>query len=457
MLMLKSSYMFSARAEAFKPASSVDENQAEQPKITFENEAVEQFWTSLKPQQEHTAAHYEVFQRQLAEARLPLGVRHVLEAWNIELPETWQKTINQASLDEDGEPDFQLIADTLPAVGSRLSELYQEKMMLKIKVKENTFVFNADGSQGPFGACETRLLPAPEKKTGTNPFVLMPGCLTGAISLENTAVALAQAGYDVASCDTSAPNSNDNVEYHKNNDTSQWPTPRTAVNTAYTQSVEYAMKTYEEGLNQPADQKYNLLGYSTSAAAVLQAALLRPEKVDKIVLLAPIGLTNTSEKYSTNVLRILTHAAFHSVQNAFLGEKTQNAREYFTGYIERQKQRGWGEVPQIIWNAAVTELAEAVYQVVVEKRIPVAVILGEKDYLFDAEESREDLEIMGNAQDFGSATVEVPFEVGVLDDGYTHNHIGRDPERTALVLDSTVDSLGRVDRLRESLAPNLAK
>lgn len=448
MLMLKSSYMFSTRAEAFKPSSSIDENQAEQPKITFENEAVEQFWTSLKPQQEHTVAHYEVFQRQLAEARLPLEVRHVLEAWHVELPESWQKIINQASLDEDGEPDFQIIADTLPVVGARLADIFQETLELKVKVK-NTFVFNADGKQGPFGACETRLLPAPDKKPNTNPMLVMPGCLTGAISLENAAVAIAQTGYDVVSCDTSSPKIIDNWLYHRQNDTTNWPTPRTAVNTAYTQSVEYAMKTYEEGLNVPPDQKYNLLGYSTSAAAVLQAALLHPEKVDKIVLLAPIGTTNTEDTYLGNILKILANAGRHSKQNVKLGKKSQNAREYFTGYVKRQLSRHPLEVPLIISNAAITDLSEAIFQVVVEKGIPVGVLLGESDELFPVEESVPMLDKVDDK--LGDVTADTPFEVAVLEDDYTHNHLGRNTNVTALALQATIEHLGRKDDYREML------
>ncbi len=446
--MLESIYMFIGRGESFKINTATTENFEDDLKNLFENDVVKEFWTALKPQQEHTEAHYEVFLNQVAAARLPLEVLHVLEAWQVEIPETWQKTINQASLDEDGEPDFQTITDTLPSVGTRLSELYQETLELKVKVK-NTFVFNADGKQGPFGACETRLLPAPDKKPNTNPMLVMPGCLTGAISLENAAVAIAQTGYDVVSCDTSAPNRADNNEYHLNNDTTQWPTPRTAVNTAYTQSVEYAMKTYEEGLNVPPDQKYNLLGYSTSAAAVLQAALLHPEKVDKIVLLAPIGTTNTQETYIGNVLKILINAAKHSLQNVKLGEKSQNAREYFTGYIDRQKIRGWGEIPQIISNAAITDLSEAIFQVVVEKGIPVGVLLGESDELFPAEESVPMLDKVDDK--LGDATADTPFEVAVLKDGYTHNHLGRNTNLTALALGATVEHLGRKDRYAEML------
>lgn len=449
--MLKSSYMFSARAEAFKPSPTVDQNQEELPKIMFENEAVEQFWTGLKPHQEHTAAHYEVFLRQLADARLPHEVRNVLAAWQIEIPEAWHKTINQASLDEDGEPNFAIIADVLPSVGERLTDIYQETLGLKVKVK-TIYTFNADGTQGPFGACETRLLPAPDKKPSTNPMLVMPGCLTGAISLENAAVAIAQTGYDVVSCDTSAPSRADNAEYHKENDTTNWPTPRTAVNTAYTQSVEYAMKTYEEGLNMPTDQKYNLLGYSTSAAAVLQAALLHPEKVDKIVLLAPIGTTNTEATYFGNVLKILINAAKHSMQNVKLGEKSQNAREYFTGYIERQKKRGWLEIPQIISNAAITDLSEAIFQVVVEKGIPVGVLLGENDELFPAEESMPMLETVDES--LGDATADTPFEVAVLEDEYTHNHLGRNTNVTALALEATLEHLGRKDTYKQMLKTN---
>jgi pimeloyl-ACP methyl ester carboxylesterase len=441
--------MLIGRPESFGRKARISENNSEEERITYESDTVAQFWSSLEPTEQHTEHLYHDFLEQIDESRLPLEIKHTLTAWQVPVPSDWEQLFNQSSLDQDGEPDFTTIKAVLPAVGARLENLYKDKLALKIKVKENRFFFNDDGSEGPFGVCETRLLPTAEKKHDTNPIILMPGCLTGAISLENTAVALAQAGYDVASCDTSAPNSKDNKEYHMNNDTEDWTTPRTAVNTAYTKSVEYAMKTYEVGLNMPADQKYNLLGYSTSAAAVLQAALLHPEKVDKIVLLAPIGLNNTEATAYANVIKILINAAKHSKQNVQLGEKTQNAREYFTGYIERQKERGWAEIPAIIWNAAVSDLGESIYEALVEHDIPIAVILGGDDKMFNAEEAETKLDQINDTVDH--ATADTPFEVAVLDGGYTHNHIGRDPERTALVLDSALDRLGRVDRFEDDL------
>ncbi len=445
--MLKSTYMLIGRPESFGRKARISENNSEEERITYENETVAQFWSSLEPGEQHTEHLYHDFLEQINESRLPLEIKHTLTAWQVPVPSDWEQVFNQSSLDQDGEPNFSSIKEVLPAVGERLEKLYKDKLALKVKIKENRFFYNVDGSEGPFGVCETRLLPAPEKKPGTNPIILMPGCLTGAISLENTAVALAQAGYDIASCDTSTPNSKDNQEYHAHNDTEDWATPQTAVNTAYTHSVEYAMNTFETGLNESPDQKYNLLGYSTSAAAVLQAALLRPEKVDKIILLAPIGLTNTEATNFGNVIKVLINAARHSAQNVKLGEKTQNAREYFTGYIERQKARGWKEIPEIIWNAAISDLAEPIYQALVEHDIPIGVILGDADKMFDAGESKVKLEEIDSSVDH--ATADTPFEVAVLDDGYTHNHIGRDPERTALVLDSTLDMLGRVDRYEE--------
>lgn len=439
--------MLIGRPESFGRKARISEKLDEDERKKFENETVAQFWSSLEPTEQHTEHLYHDFLEQIEESRLPLEIKHTLTAWQVPVPSDWEQVFKQSSLDQDGEPDFTNIKAVLPAVGERLENLYKDKLALKIKVKENRFFYNVDGSEGPFGTCETRLLPASEKKVGTSPIIIMPGCLTGAISLENTAVALAQAGYDVASCDTSAPNSDDNKEYHADNDTEDWATPRTAVNTAYTQSVEYAMKTYEIGLDEPSDQKYNLIGYSTSGAAVLQAALLHPEKVDKIILLAPIGLNNTEATAYANVIKILISAARHSRQNVQLGEKSQNAREYFTGYIDRQKERGWGEIPAIIWNAAITDLSDAIYQVIVDHDIPIGVILGGDDKMFNAEEAEAKLDQINDTVDH--ATADTPFEVAVLDDGYTHNHIGRDPERTALVLDSTLDMLDRVDRYEE--------
>ncbi len=441
------------RKESFDTAVSLTENVPEVLTSAFEYAVTKEFWTDLKPHEQHTEKDYEVFLSQIQNCRLPLEITNTLKAWDIDIPEDWQQTIDQASLDVDGTPDVSAMMRLLPGVGLRLFEIYEETLELKKQVKQNTFVFNSDNNAGPFGACETRLLPAPNKKPDANPMLVMPGCLTGAISLENTAVAVAQSGYDVVSCDTSAPkwlSPHGSRKYHKNNDTKDWSTPRTAVNTAYTKSVEYAMKTYEEGLNMPADQKYNLLGYSTSAAAVLQAALLNPEKVDKILLLAPIGTTNTNETFVGNVLKILINAAKHSYQNVKLGEKTQNAREYFTGYIDRQKIRGWSEVPRIIGNAALTDLTEAIYQVVVEKGIPVGVILGDEDELFPVKDSVPMLETVD--EKLGDATADTPFEVVELDGGYTHNHIGRDPDRTALVLEGALTALGRTTKYDKTLA-----
>ncbi len=445
--MLKSTYMLIGRPESFGRKARISENNSEEERITYENETVAQFWSSLEPGEQHTEHLYHDFLEQINESRLPLEIKHTLTAWQVPVSSDWEQVFNQSSLDQDGEPNFSSIKEVLPAVGERLEKLYKDKLALKVKIKENRFFYNVDGSEGPFGVCETRLLPAPEKKHGANPIILMPGCLTGAISLENTAVALAQAGYDIASCDTSAPNSKDNQEYHAKNNTEDWVTPRTAVNTAYTHSVEYAMNTFETGLNESPDQKYNLLGYSTSAAAVLQAALLHPEKVDKIILLAPIGLNNTEATAYANVIKILISAARHSKQNVHLGEKTQNAREYFTGYIERQKARGWSEIPAIIWNAAVTDLGDAIYQAVVDHDIPIGVILGGDDKMFNAEEAKVKLDTIEDTLD--DATADTPLEVTILDGGFTHNHIGRDPERTALILDSTLDMLGRVNRYEE--------
>ncbi len=155
------------------------------------------------------------------------------------------------------------------------------------------------------------------------------------------------------------------------------------------------------------------------------------------------------------MLKILVNAAKHTQQNVKLGEKSQNAREYFTKNIEgltytkRQTKRGWGEIPKIISNAALTNLAESIYQVVVEKGIPVGVLLGENDELFPVKESVPMLEKVDAK--LGDATADTPFEVAVLGNGYSHNHPGRGTNHTALALEATEEHLDRLENYQQML------
>lgn len=403
-----------------------------------EDKKAYEFWSAVEPNAERTEASYEIFLSQLDQCNLSAEVRDVMLAWDIEVSPEWQNVIDQSALQADGVPDFTLVAPSLPQISEKLTAIYEKRLEMKKQYNENVVTMKSEH----FGDCEVRLLRSENYDVDKSPIVLMPGCLTGAVSLENVSVALALGGRPIVTCDTAAPNPAGFESYQSAVDIDEWETTKTAVNAAYTESVGLAKDAYENGYNvpNPEQEKYVLLGYSTSAAAVLQAAILNPEKVDKVALLCPIGLNNEYDSWVANVLKILVDSAKHTVQNALLGEKNQNTREYFTGYIERQKIRGWSEVPAIISNAALADLTEAIYQVVIEHDIPVTVLLGGDDKLFDPEVSTAKIESMSE-----EVTSSADFDTHVLGSEYTHNHIGRDPEMTARLIEDALKNLERMN------------
>ena len=408
------------------------------------------FWLRLEPNEQHTRESYDDFLENVPECRLVAELCDCLSAWGIKQTEEVALIFAQAELSANGEPDFDRLSElTCPDIATRLGELYHEKLSLKEEYKNNEIKFTSEYfGESSFNVVRKR------SQSDKAPILILPGCLTGNVSLPNTVASLAQLGADVVAVDTAVPNTAGAIQYYDDN--REQRVARTAVNAAYTSSVVDGMSVYEELLgltNEQAEmQKYNLYGYSTSAAAVLQAALQRPDKVETVSLVCPIGTTNEYESAIANVLKLFAGIIAHGKQNTALGEPNQNAVDYFTGYIERQNIRGWREIIRIIGNTVVTELAEAIYALVVEKDIPVTVLLGGEDKLFSPDDSVEYLEKVQSTIPPDETT---SLEVVVLPD-QTHNHLGRNPEYYARVLHAGIDEATETKRHKKSLEPLLA-
>ena len=206
--------------------------------------------------------------------------------------------------------------------------------------------------------------------------LIAPGCFTGPLQLRDFAVASAAYGGDVIAPEMLTPDQGRSIDVERSKD-------MTDVVSAYRHTLEATMRAVAEGKE---GEKFDLLGFSTGAAAVVDAALRDPEKIRHVILVSPIGLHSLESGYIARFAGIIkgANAGYRQTkEKGLLSDPTY--QQFSKDYASRQMFRGHMELLEIVHAAAMINLTPLIAELKT-KGIEVTVIMSEDDKQINAEE-----------------------------------------------------------------------
>lgn len=234
--------------------------------------------------------------------------------------------------------------------------------------------------------------------------ILSPGSFTGPKNVEAFAVGLAAHHENMVVVPEHGLSKNTNPDDVR--------TGTTRLMQAYGASIEVGIKAADSTGN----EKMSLVGFSSGAAAIVEAALRNPEKVRSVVLLNPIGVALKDSPYLMRMFSAVKGSLEHGamLQERKLLEDPRYAK--FADWVPRQRIRGFGELAELLHMTAKVNLTPLLEELT-RKGIRVTVLATEDDKLF----SLEDME-----REVGPDSTQNGIELLVLKG--EHTKIGEDPE-----------------------------
>lgn len=222
------------------------------------------------------------------------------EITNIDVEEERGAPEEQAALRQI-RPLFQKVIE-LRSTRMEFNALYRDELVVRTTPKEDEFFGIHAVNRETYN--KEKNLPPPED---TTPIMIALGYSTGDIAARRNAISLAELGRSVATFDLPPQN--------KYFDTSLNYPPNTPDFTKV--HVTALLRSLEESdkkvFNNP-DGKYDVMAYSVGAINTIKAAMIRPEKFRKILLVNPAGLTFSTDPYWKRYKTLATNAFNHRAQ-----------------------------------------------------------------------------------------------------------------------------------------------
>jgi hypothetical protein len=360
-------------------------------------------------------AEYNEFLNDLATAKTGQDIAWLVETYcfgkKVPLFTFLEDTLLKMTHQRPGDIDYALLERELPAVKEKIFTIENEAALLAQEYAIPAAMIQSD-SYAPTPLHIIERFDGPNERSAAT--IIAPGCFTGPEQLTEFSVSLAQYGHTVVAPEMFIP--------HQHQPRSSKEAPiETNVTTAYHESVASTMRFFTE---QYGENTFSLVGYSTGAAAVLKAALEQPSAINSIVLIHPIGLTNTSDSDFANKLRVAWGGLRHVIQNSKY-ENTPAFQKFAAGYAERQSKRGWKEIIDIIETAGEVDIQDILFTLH-QAGVRIGIIHGDGDKQFNATTSEKTLGV----RDDGTTT-RTGSEIWTLNESYTHTSIGRQPQAIA--------------------------
>ncbi|MCE9541165.1 alpha/beta hydrolase [Candidatus Kaiserbacteria bacterium] len=264
--------------------------------------------------------------------------RIVQELINIDIGEEQEDPGNQRSLRQI-RALFQKVVE-LRSQRAEFNTLYREERVVRTTPAEDEFFAIHAIDRGAFN--KEKNLDAPEEKT---PIMIALGYSTGDIAARRNAVGLAELGRSVATFDLPPKNTYFDPTLNYPPNTADF----TKVHvTALLKSLEECNKNVFDN----PDGKYDVLAYSVGGINTVIAAMIRPEKFRKILLVNSAGLTNRNDPYWKRFKKLAQSAVAHRKQVLSEAGKTPQKMSFF----ERMAL-----LYDFAWNDTEEEDAEKVY------------------------------------------------------------------------------------------------
>jgi pimeloyl-ACP methyl ester carboxylesterase len=293
-----------------------------------------------------------------------------------------------------------------PDIQAMVTKLEQMRMRREVEYEKGTPLTVQPGFEVPLHRIEGKDSESPGEGTK---LLIAPGCFNGPLQLRDFAVASAAYGGGVIAPEMLTPEQGRSAHIENSKD-------MTDVVSAYRHTLEATMRAVAQGNEH---EQVDLLGFSTGAAAVVDAALRNPEKIRQVILVNPIGLNSPESGYLTRMKSTLTGTVAHMKQITDNGLIKSPKYQQFASGMPRQAWRGYGEVVEIIHASAKLNLTPLIAELKA-KGVEVTIVMSENDQQF-------------NASDVGESVAKAP-GCGFLVVTGGHTKIGADPQQLAALV-----------------------